>query len=385
MRGTVYRRGGKWGYAVHIGYGPDGKRQRHVKSGFHTRKEAQQALNEVLHRIDQGNYVSPSKQTLATFLGEWLDALRTKDLSPSTLDSYRTIVESHIVPRLGSVKLQAVTPKALNKFYADLLDGGRADGRGGLSPKSVRNVHIVLRKALGDAVKWNELARNVAEFADPPKQRRAGRADMQTWIAPELRAFLDFAADNRLYPAFHLDASTGMRRGEVLGVRWKDLDLDAGALAVRQTVTTVQYEIIIRPVAKSDGSTRQIALDKETVAVLRAWKKRQLEERVKIGAAYQDSGLVFTKVDGSVLHPDLFSQTFDRLVAKSGLPRIRLHDLRHTHATLALQAGVHPKVVSERLGHATVAFTLDVYSHAVKGMQEDAAELVAGLISGGSR
>lgn len=162
---------------------------------------------------------------------------------------------------------------------------------------------------------------------------------------------------------------------------WQDIELDAGTLAVRQTLLTVDYAIQFGT-PKTARGRRQIALDKGTLGVLRSWKKRQAEERLAIGAVYQDNGLVFTKVDGSPLHPDYVSQTFDRTVAKSGLPRIRLHDLRHTHATLALHAGIHPKVVSERLGHATVSFTLDVYSHAIKGLQEDAAERVAGLIFG---
>lgn len=262
------------------------------------------------------------------------------------------------------------------------MEQGRADGKGGLSPKSVRNVHVVLRKALGDAVKWNNLPRNVAAFADPPKMRQSGDKEMGTWNAQELRAFLDFISEDRLYPAFYLDANTGMRRGEVLGVRWTDIDLDKGALSVRQTLLCVDYELEFGT-PKTARGRRQIALDKGTVTILKAWKKRQLEERIAIGGGYHDEhGLVFTKVDGSPLHPDLFSQTFDRLVSKSGLPRIRLHDLRHTHATMALQANVPVKVVSERLGHASVAITLDVYSHVLPGMQEDAAEKVARLVFG---
>lgn len=388
MRGTVYKRGKVWWFSVTTGYDGDGKRIREQVGGHRTRKEAESALNDAIHRIERGTYSAATKQTLGAFLvEEWLPAIKNT-VRPSTFGSYETVVIKHINPRLGSTKLQSLTVGALNAFYADLLEKGRADGKGGLSPKSVRNVHVTLRKALGDAVKWSVLVRNVAEFADPPRLRQSGDREMRTWTAQELRTYLDHIAQDRLFAVYYLAASTGMRRGEVLGVRWQDLDLDAGTLAVRQTLLTVDYAIQFGT-PKTARGRRQIALDKGTLAVLRSWKKRQAEERLAIGAAYierDENGnkydLVFTRVEGGPVHPDFVSQTFDRTVAKSGLPRIRLHDLRHTHATLALHAGVHPKVVSERLGHATVSFTLDVYSHAIKGLQEDAAERVAGLIFG---
>ncbi len=380
MRGSVYRRGkANYWIAVELGADESGKRTRHQQRAGATRKEAQRVLNEVLHRLGSGEYVAPVKLTLGGFLrDQWLPAIRST-IRRSTFDSYQMNIETHIVPALGSVKLQALTPARLNAFYSDLIDHGRVNGKGGLSPKTVRNIHIPLRKALADAVKWNILARNVAQFADPPRLRQAGDKEMKTWTAQELRTFLDQVADDRLYPGFHLVGSTGMRRGEILGVRWTDIDLDAAQLSVRQTLITTDYELVFST-PKTARGRRVIALDKQTVTVLRTWKKTQLEERMAIGAAYEDNGLVFCKVDGQPLHPDLFSQTFDRYVTRSGLPKIRFQDVRHTHASLALQAGVPVKVISERLGHASVAFTMDVYAHVLPGMQEDAAEKVAGLI-----
>lgn len=381
MRGSVYKRGKVWWLSVTLGYDEKGKRNRHQQGGFRTRKDAEHALSEVLHRVGDGTHVETSKLTVARYLSaEWLPAIKPT-VRPSTFESYRMLIDKHVAPALGGTRLQALTPARLNGFYADLLSDGRKDGRGGLAPKTVRNVHVTLRKALGDAVKWNLLARNPAQFADPPKMRDAGDREMKTWTADELRAFLDLAAGDRLYPAFLLAASTGMRRGEVLGLRWIDVDLDAARLSVRQTLLSVDYKLSFSS-PKSAKGRRSIALDKGTVAALRAWKKAQLEERFAIGSNYSDNGLVFPRVDGNPLHPDLFSQSFDRLVARADVPRIRLHDLRHTHATLALQAGVHPKVVSERLGHSTVSLTLDVYSHAVPAMEADAAERIAGLIFG---
>lgn len=381
MRGTVFKRSKSWAFAVEVSRSEDGQRTRHQKAGFATKREAQQAMNEVLHQLGTGNYVEPVRLTLSAFLrDQWLPAIKAS-VRPSTFDSYRMTVEKHIAPAFGGTKIQQITPAKLNAFYADLLSKGRADGKGGLSPKSVRNCHVILRKALGDAVKWSLIPRNPAAFAEPPKLRDSGDREMKTWTPQEVGAFLELAQADRLYAAWHLAASTGMRRGEILGLGWSDVDLDAGQVSVRQTLITVNYELQFSTPKTAKGR-RSIALDKGTVAALRAWKKQQLEERFAIGSAYQDNGLVFSRVDGSPTHPDLFSQTFDRMVAKSDLPRIRLHDLRHSHATTALKAGVHPKVVSERLGHATVAFTLDRYSHAVPGMQEDAAEKIAALIAG---
>ena len=203
--------------------------------------------------------------------------------------------------------------------------------------------------------------------------------ELRTWTASELRRFLACVQGDRLYAAWQLVALTGMRRGEALGLRWADLDLDGGWLSVRQTFVVVDNHIqVSRP--KTARGCRRIALDHATIAALRAHHTAQAAERLAAGPAWPNTDLVFTCEDGTPLHPEHFRRQFDRHVARAGLPRIRLHDLRHTHATLALQAGVHPKVVSERLGHSTVAMTMDVYSYAVPALQQDAATTIANLL-----
>jgi integrase len=204
---------------------------------------------------------------------------------------------------------------------------------------------------------------------------------MRTWSADDLRDFLDGLHGDRLYAAWHVAASTGLRRGELLALRWDDIDLEGARLSVRRSFVSVGYEVRLSE-PKTKRSRRQLALDRATVGALRDHRRRQLEERISWGPAWQDTGLVFTREDGTLIHPDRLTKSFNRHVNGSGLPRIRLHDLRHTHATLALQAGIHPKVVSERLGHATVSITLDTYSHAIPAMQQDAAERVAELVFG---
>jgi integrase len=289
------------------------------------------------------------------------------------------LVEKVIVPRLGGVPLQRLTPTHLNGVYAELLRSGRASGKGGLSPKSVRHVHMVLRRSLADAVRWNRLQRNPADFADPPG-KAASQPKMKTWTAEQLAAFLHHVREDRLYAAFLLAAMTGMRRGEVLGLRWGDVDLEAGRLSIMQTLIAPDYRMQFSTPKTAAGS-RSVALDPGTVAALREHAGNQAKERAMLGFV-EDSELVFTSLDGSPVHPHQFSQAFKQRAKEACLPQIRLHDLRHTYATLALQAGIHVKVVSERLGHASVGVTLDTYSHTIPAMQETAAALVATLVLG---
>ena len=206
---------------------------------------------------------------------------------------------------------------------------------------------------------------------------------MTTWSAEERRRFLESIPDDRLYAAFLLAATTGMRRGEVLGLRWRDVDLAAARVSIRQTLVTIGYALAWST-PKTDRGRRNVALDPITVEAFRTHRARQLEERLMLGPAYQDDDLVFCQADGTPIHPDSLSGLFERLAKRAGLPRIRFHDLRHTHASLALTAGVHPKVVSERLGHADIALTLNTYSHAIPALQEDAARVVADLVLGGT-
>ena len=378
MRGHLRKRGNKWVVIVDVGYDGDGRRRQRWHSGFDTKRDASKALTEILGRIQGGAYVEPHKMTVAGFLREWLDAMRAT-LRPSTWESYRLNTEAHIIPRLGSVPLQQLTAAGLNAFYADLLAEGRRAREGGLSPRTVRYVHTILRKALAEAVRWNRLARNVADQANPPRQRNGTGHAMRTWSAVELRAFLEHVSGDRYHAAWRLAAHTGLRRGELLGLHWRDADLDVGRVAVTQTLLAVHNELSFSA-PKTVKGQRSVALDPTTLGILRTHRKAQVEERLAWGSAYQDGDLVFAREDGSPIHPDRFSKWFDQHVRAVGLPRIRLHDLRHTHATLALQAGIHPKVVSERLGHSTISITLDVYSHAIPAMEEEAAAKVAAMV-----
>ena len=381
-RGHVYKRGDSWTFILDTSL-PGQRRRQKSKGGYRTKRDALKALNEAQSTVQRGIYVEPSKLSVKTFLVDhWLPAIES-GLRKSTFEGYRSAIRSHVISHLGEMRLQALTPDSLNAFYATLLKEGRRDGKGGLSPKTVHNVHVMLHKALHDAVRWNYLPRNVAEFSDPPRQTSSGKA-MRTWTPEELRSFLQVVENDPLFAAWVLSASTGMRRGEVLGLRWQDIDFDRRRLAIRQTIISIDYRVEISE-PKTARGRRSVALDTGTVTALRAHRASQNQEKLILGEAYQDMGLVFCRADGTPVHPDRFTQMFDKHVRDSGIPRIRLHDLRHTHATLALAAGIHPKVVSERLGHSTVAFTMDVYSHAIPSMEAEAADTIANLVRGSGK
>ena len=332
-----------------------------------TRRETSTAL------VGQDCNGSP---TLTEYLTSWLELCEARGLRPASVASYRVTVRTTITPRLGSLRLASITPHELNELYRGLLRDGRKDGRGGLSPRTVRYAHSILRKAFADAVRLGHLEANPSLAADPPSARAARAQRFPTWDPDELRRFLESVRDDLLYPAFYLAAASGMRRGELLGLRWCDLDFEALQLSVVQCVIEVAHSVQIGP-PKSDRSRRVIALDAKTIAVLAVHKQAEEQKRLKRGARLTRDELVFTQDDGSPLHPACFSQLFSRRVAAANGPRIRFHDLRHTHATLALRAHVHPKIVSERLGHSTVAITLDTYSHSIPSMQREAANAIA--------
>jgi len=300
-------------------------------------------------------------------------------IRPSTYNSYVQHVECHIVPHIGTVKLQKLSGAQVNVLYAKLAESGRKDGKSGLSAMTIHHVHACLHKACKDAVRWGHISRNPLDAADPPRKKSDGTKEMQTWTKEQLKAFLEAVQDERLSPLWHTIAMTGMRRGEAIGLRWSDVDLEAGRLSVRRALIPINREVVVREPKTAKGR-RVIALDPATVEVLKAQAARQLDEQRDWDEAWVETGLVFTQENGEALDPETVTRYFRQAVKKSMLPQIRLHDLRHTHATLALQAGIHPKVVSERLSHATISITLDTYSHAIPAMQEGAAALIAELV-----
>jgi integrase len=368
----------RWYVIIDLGYGEDGRRRQKWHGGFGTRREAEAARAKLVTEINTGSYVAPGKTTL----GEWIECswlpMTEPRVKPSTFFSYKRNLELHVIPVLGRKPLQQLTPPMLNALYAALSAG--SENRKPLSTKTISYVHSTLHKVLADAVDAGLLGRNVAANAKPPRPAGKATGGINSWEPQELARFLEVVRDTRLGAIWRLAAMTGMRRGEILGLRWRDLDLERARLSVRQAVVAVGYEVV-HSTPKSH-SARVIDLDAETVEQLRAHRARQEAERVEWGPDYEDQDLVVAKENGEPIHPHTFSQTFERLIVKANLRRIRLHDLRHTHATLALKAGVPVKVMSERLGHESPAFTLKQYAHVIPGMQAEAAAQVAAMIDG---
>lgn len=381
-RGHVRQRGRTW-TAYWSAPDENGRARQRSKGGFKTAAAAERHLTKTIRDLDTGNYAEPEtgkrKQPFAQYLrDDYLPHLEKMGRRPSTLASYRSNLELHVIPTLGTLRLAAITPEKLDGLYGELLASGNRKGGGGLSPRSVRYVHTIVRASLAQAVQWDRIARNPADRATPPKSERY---QASTWTPEQLRTFLDRSVDHRLSPAWLLLATTGMRRGEVLGLRWCDLDLDGGGLQVEQTVVAVAYKVSFST-PKTPKSRRRVALDPHTIAALRSHRARQSEEKLAAGGAYTDHDLVFADEIGQPVHPETLSRTFTRRSTTAGLPTIRLHDLRHSFATAALEAGVPLKVVSDRLGHSTIAITGDTYSHVRTGLDEDAAARVAAAILG---
>lgn len=354
------------------------------EGGFRTQKEAIAERAKALAAKSGGTYVAKSRQTVGEFVEEWLAAI-VPTVRPATHYSYSRNLRLHVVPVIGSAPLSAIDGGTLNRLYASLLADGRKDYKGGgLSPRTIRYIATILHRMFKDAVRWGRLVRNPADAADPPKAGAHQTPERMPWTAEQASIFLDGTRSSRHWTAYLVLATTGLRRGECLGLRWTDLDLDAGRASIRQTVIAVKHTPMFGTPKTAKGR-RTVKLDAGTVAALRENRKTQAAERLLMGAGWQDHDLVFCHVDGTMLHPERFTRSFSDAARRLGLPRLGPHvAMRHGWATLALENGIHPKVVQERLGHANIGITLDTHSHVIAGLHEEAAEQVAALFRTGS-
>ena len=367
-RGSVRREAnGTWTIVFDVP-GDPARRHQHRRRGFATRTAAQVALTEGLAELQAGTFVRPDRITLRAYLESWMESLPASGRRAATVSSYRHLLRLHVVDHIGHLRLQEVSPIDLDRLYAVLRESGRRSAGGGaLSLRTVRYVHTVVSVALADAVAKGVLQRNPASAASPPSASSARAPEMAWWRPEDTSAFLAATAGSELGALFHVAAMTGMRRGELLGLRWSDVDLARARLTVLRQLTSTDYQVRIGE-PKTARGRRTIDLDPNTVAVL---------ERLKTRASGQ---YVFNLADGSPPHPERITRAFTRAVTDSGLPRIRLHDLRHTHAAHLIAVGVDPLTISRRLGHASVAFTLDRYGHLFAQSGAEAAAKVAELV-----
>jgi len=380
--GHVRRRRTKSGgvvWGVIVNRDPDpvtGQRRRTSHGSYPTRGEAQTVLRRVLNEMDSGTYIEPTDVSTGDyFLRVWLPAHRLA-VRANTAANYETVILAHIVPALGSVRLQKLTAPMITAFYSQLIEGDGPTGRP-QSAKSVRNLHVIIHKALKDAVAWGYLVRNPADAAKAPRQGRSKK--FSTWTAEQVAQFLDHVGGTEFGVLYMVLATTAVRRSEVLGLRWCDIDSDRGEMSIVQSVVLVSGAATMS-IPKTAGSVRSVSLDAGTVDALRKHRLAAIRHGLATGRTIDSDGLVFVGEDGQLIKPDRITRTFTRLSKEAGLPHIRLHDLRHTWATLALRNGTHPKIVQERLGHADISTTLNTYSHVTAGMQAQAAEDIASLI-----
>ena len=372
--GSVYQRqDGKWVGEATVGRRADGARDRRFVYAD-TREEAQEKLRKLLHERDRGLLADPAKQTLGEFLASWLQDVAKPAVRQRTYRNYAGVVKSHISPALGGIRLAKLSPQRLQRFYREKQEAGLT--------RTVRLCHAVLHRALGQAAKWNLVPRNVADLVDAP---RVPKKEFTPLSPEEAQRFLAAAEGDRFYALYVLAVTCGLRQGELLGLKWEDIDAEQGALQVRRQLQWVKAEkeegdrkrtppnwVLTEP--KSAKSRRVVTLPALAVAALKKHKARQGEEKLKMGEVWQDLGFVFTTPIGTPEDAsNLRKRSFVPLLEKAGLPKVRFHDLRHTCATLLLAQGVHPKLVQEQLGHSQISLTLDTYSHVLPALQREAA------------
>lgn len=377
MKGHVRKRGKRsWAIVVDLGRDATGKRRQKWHAVTGTKKDAERELNKLLHEMNTGSYVEPARMTVGEYLDRWLADYAKHNVAGKTFERYEDIVARHLKPDLGHIALPKLKPLHIQGLYSKALTEGRSDGRGGLSAQTVLHCHRVLRGALQQAVRWQLLAQNPADAVKPP---RPVRKDMRALDDAGIRRLLAAAKDTRLYWPVLLAVSTGMRRGELLALRWSSVDLDRSRLSVCEALEETRDGLAFKQ-PKTARSRRTVELPTVVNNELRTAKAELAKHKLATGPAFEDQGLVFPAIDGAPWPPDRFSGAFVTLARRAGLEGTRLHDLRHTHATQLLRMGVHPKIVSERLGHATVAITLDTYSHVLPGIQREAVDMLdAGL------
>lgn len=335
------------------------------------REDVRDELAKAMANRADGLVFDDENLTVGEYMDSWLKGSVRGSVRQSTFDRYEIAVRVHIKPALGRLKLKKLTPAHLAAFYQDRLDTGSA-------PASVNKLHVTLHKALDQAVKWHMVPRNVAEVVKGP---RPVHKEMRTLSAEETRKLLETARGDKLEALYVLAVHTGMRQGELLALKWQDVDLENARLSVRRTITKSGGKVLLGE-PKTRKSRRTIELTEAGVTALRAHLYRQMQEMQRLGDLYRDQGLVFASEGGTLINPtNLRKRSFGSLLKRAGLPPIRFHDLRHTCATLLFSRDVHPKHVQELLGHSNIAITLDTYSHVIPGMGAQTARVMEDLLS----
>jgi integrase len=361
-----------WTIIIDVGHNPvTKKRDRIIRSVKGPKRAAEKVMNEILYQLQTGTYIEPSNLTVGEYLERWLATHGEQNLRPKTYRSYRMQIHNHLIPTLGSIPLEKLTPMHLQEYYSLKLKKGRKDGTGGLSARTVTYHHRIIREALKHAVQWQLVLRNVADAVVPPRYKKWEMAILSREEALQL---LDQIKEHRDYSLIFTAIYTGMRQGELLGLRWSDVDLGLKVLKVNQQLQYIPGQGYVFSPPKTDKSRRQIPMGAALVEIFKEHKREQAQNKLLLGQDYEDMNLVFCLSNGKPIDRSNLNLRFKRIIKQFGRPEIRFHDLRHTCATLFMAAGVDAKKVQEILGHESIRTTLDIYGHVLPSMQREAVD-----------
>jgi integrase len=365
--GSIYQRSdGRWAASLTL----EGRKRKTFYGK--SRKEVQEKLRVALNEQKQGTLATGPRQTVKQFLEYWLEDVHRSTVKPSTYLTYRTILDNHIFPALGHIQMQKVTQAQVQSLYTRKL-------KEGLSAKTIRSIHGILHKAFDDAVRWERLSRNVCDTVSLPK---VTQHEIQPLTLEQAQKLLEAAKGHRLEGLLTVALATGMRRGEILALKWQDVNLEGKSLYVRHTVNRLTGLGYVETEPKTSKGARQVVLPEFLVDVFKQQRVCQNEARLKAGSTWQDRDLVFCNKYGGYLEPTKLLKKFRTLLVEASLPSIRFHDLRHSAATILLAMNVHPKVVQERLGHSRISMTMDIYSHVLPSMQQEAVDKLNDVLKG---
>lgn len=371
MRGHIRKRGSKYSIIIDIGKDPKtGKRQQKWFSGYKTKKEAQADLARIINELEQNTFIIPSDETLKGYLDYWIEQ-REHNLSPTTIYGYKSMINNHIIPSLGNIKLNELKPLHIQEYYKEKSKT--------LSQTTILHHHRMLRKALEDAKEWQLIKDNPADHVESPKPQKYKSNVLNL---DEIKQLLKALESNRLEVPITLMLFLGLRRGELLALKWADIDYKNKTITIQRNLVRGGdngNELIIKE-PKTEESIRTIPISDNILKLLKKQEIKQKEEKISLGPHYKENGFIFTTSTGDIINPASFSREFGDFIKANNLKHIRLHDLRHTNATLMLKSNIPAKIASERLGHSNISTTLDLYSHVLKDMERETSDKIDNMI-----
>jgi integrase len=365
MKGYIRKRGNAWSFTVDIGKDArTGKRKQKSQSGFKTKKEAQAALAELVNNVEKGNYHEPHKRLFREFATDYFENTYKHKVKATSFETDWHVVRTHLIPFFGDFDLNDIDQFLVHEFYSLKINEKK------YSSSYIQKIHKMVRMLLKVAHTWEILRKDIASMIEPP---RLDKTEMNVWTIEQVHTFLKISKHSRFHPIFFLAAYTGMRKGEILGLKWDDINFEEKTISIKRTLYKLADKFVLQQ-PKTKSARRIIYMDDDIIKILKKQKAKQNEERLKYAGVYMEQNMVFARPSGDFVFPSSLNTMFGRFIKRAGLPPIRFHDLRHTHATILLGMDINPKIVAERLGHASVQTTLDTYSHVMPSMKKQLSE-----------